>query len=148
MINNKIYKQIEISSPVEKIWKALTDPKKIKVYLFGTNTTCDWKKGSEILFHGKHEGTTYLDKGIITEIEKNKTLSYTYLSSFSNLEDIPENYSWISFSVTRNKNKSILSMEMDNFQSEENRKHASSSWDQVLGMLKNLVEKEYLQLQS
>ena len=34
---------VEINSSKEKIWEVLTNPEKIKVYLFGTETITDWK---------------------------------------------------------------------------------------------------------
>lgn len=45
---------IEISADKAKVWDALTNPEKIKIYLFGTETLTDWKTGSEIIFQGEY----------------------------------------------------------------------------------------------
>ncbi|MBX3257916.1 MAG: hypothetical protein KF862_27545 [Chitinophagaceae bacterium] len=38
---------VEINADRAKVWDALINPEKIKMYLFGTKTVTDWKKGSE-----------------------------------------------------------------------------------------------------
>ena len=43
---------IKINTKAEKVWRILTDPEKIKIYLFGTETTTVWNVGSPILFQG------------------------------------------------------------------------------------------------
>ncbi len=54
--NLKVSKSIEVNSNVKKVWDALTNPGKIKVYLFGTETITDWQIGSPIIFQGEYEG--------------------------------------------------------------------------------------------
>ena len=65
----------------QRVWKALTDPREIKEYLFGTNTTTDWKPGSAITYSGEYEGKLYEDKGIIVDVRENELLHTTYFSS-------------------------------------------------------------------
>jgi len=69
---------IEINSKAGKVWEVLTDPQKIKVYLFGTETVTDWKIGSSILFQGEYNGQEYQDKGNVLGKIENKILEYTY----------------------------------------------------------------------
>ena len=54
--NLKVSKSIEVNSNAKKVWDALTNPGKIKVYLFGTETITDWQIGSPIIFQGEYEG--------------------------------------------------------------------------------------------
>ena len=61
---------IKINTKAEKVWRILTDPEKIKIYLFGTETTTVWNVGSPILFQGDYNGQRYKDKGtVIKNIE-------------------------------------------------------------------------------
>ena len=60
---------VDLKASAEKVWDALTDPAKIKQYLFGTDTECDWRVGSRIYYRGEWEGKHYEDKGEILEIE-------------------------------------------------------------------------------
>lgn len=90
---------IEINVPADTLWYGLTEPKIISEYLHGTETITDWKVGSKITFQGEYDGKTYKDGGVIKEFIPNKKISYTYWSSFTGLEDKPENYSLVTYEV-------------------------------------------------
>ena len=70
-----VTQSIEINAAKEKVWDALTNPEKIKVYLFGTDTLTNWKAGSEIIFQGEYQGQQYKDKGTIVDIKKRRTFA-------------------------------------------------------------------------
>ena len=71
----------------------------VKQYFFGSNQKTDWKVGSQIIWTGEYEGTTYVDKGVVLEYLPNEKLSYSYLSSLSGLEDKSENYLLVAYEV-------------------------------------------------
>jgi uncharacterized protein YndB with AHSA1/START domain len=52
------------------VWKALTDPKAIKRYMFGADVTSEWREGSAIAWRGEFEGKAYEDKGTILQIKR------------------------------------------------------------------------------
>ena len=55
MDKNLIAKQsITINAKAENVWEVLTNPEKIKIYLFGTETITDWKVGSSIIWPMSH----------------------------------------------------------------------------------------------
>ena len=140
MTEYKIEKTIEIDASVQKVWNGLTNPEIIKQYMFGTETLCDWKEGSEIIFQGNYEGTTYKDKGIIQKIIAEKFLQYTYLSSFSGLEDKPENYHLITYELHEQDNKTKLKLKQENIHNQEAQEHAGKNWDFVLLKIKEILE--------
>lgn len=39
---------ISLDAKPSKVWEALTNPKFIKQYMFGTEVTSDWKEGNPI----------------------------------------------------------------------------------------------------
>lgn len=137
-----INKEIELSATSTQVWQALTTPQLIKQYLFGTNAVSEWKEGSSIEFRGSYEGTTYVDKGVILDFEPGKNLKYSYLSSFSNLEDTPENYSILTFTLTTTHHTTTLRLTQENILNEKSAEHSAKSWEMVLAQLKNVVEKE------
>jgi uncharacterized protein YndB with AHSA1/START domain len=109
--------------------------------LFGTEAISDWKKGSSITFRGEWEGKSYEDKGTITDIEEGKFLRYTYWSSMSGKEDVPENYANVSYEVRSiDNNKTELTIVQDGNQSEQSRDHSESNWGTVLDNLKKMLE--------
>jgi uncharacterized protein YndB with AHSA1/START domain len=131
---------IEINASIKKVWDALVNPEIIKQYLFGTETVTDWKVGSPIIFQGVYEGVAYKDKGTILELIPEKKLKYDYWSSFSKLEDIPENYQQISFELLNKNGKSILSLTQENFPDQTAKEHSEANWRMVLDQIKKIVE--------
>ncbi len=59
-----------INASSSRVWEALTDPKLIKQYLFGTEVSTDWKVGSPITYRGVWNGREYEDKGRIIKTRK------------------------------------------------------------------------------
>lgn len=137
--NHQSKYQTIIKAPIDKVWEALTNPKIVKQYFFGTNQETDWNVGSKISWTGEYEGTPYVDKGVVLEYLPNKKLSYSYLSSWSGLDDKPENYLLVSYEVTQTENGTELIITQSNYD-EEKAKHSSENWKIVVDGLKNLIE--------
>lgn len=139
--NLKVSKSIIIDSNVEQLWEALTDPEIIKEYLFGTETITDWKIGSSIIFQGEYDGHQYVDKGIVIEYRKNELLQYNYWSGFSGLEDIPENYAIITYSINENSyNQLNFTWTQEGFANEQGLQHSEQMLDGMLNQIKRIVE--------
>lgn len=130
----------DIDAPVSSVWDALVNPVKIKKYLFGTDTHCDWKVGSSLRFTGEWEGKQYEDKGTILAIEPEKLLRYNYWSGFSGTPDVLENYQVVTFKLIPAGNKTLLHLTQQNIRSEEAKAHSEENWKMVLNSLKELVE--------
>jgi uncharacterized protein YndB with AHSA1/START domain len=136
-----VSKSIDISAPVSKVWDALTNPEIIKEYLFGTETITDWQVGSDIIFQGEYEGHTYKDKGIIQENRENDLLSYSYWSSFSGLEDQPDNYSLVTYTLVPNGDSTTFTWTQKGFATEEGYKHSEGGMEEFLKGIKAIVER-------
>lgn len=133
---------IVINASAEKVWETLTNPKKIKKYLFDTDTITDWKKNSPIIFQGEYQGQHYRDKGRVLEIKKNELIRYSYWSGFSGLEDIPENYSTISYTIEELEDDKVkFTWMQEGFGSEEGQKHSQESLHELLVEIKKIAEK-------
>lgn len=130
----------EINAPVSKVWHALIDPAQIKQYLFGTNASSDWKKGSSITYSGEWNGKAYTDKGTIIEIIPDRLLHTTYFSGMSGKEDKPENYANVIYRVEPYGTGTIVSVEQDNIDNEEGQEHMKQNWGMVLDSMKKLLE--------
>lgn len=94
-----ISESVVVNTDAKKVWEALTNPAIIKDYLFGTETITDWKVGNPIIFQGEYNGHKYKDKGVILEFKPLETLTYSYWSGFTGLDDKPENYAKVSYHV-------------------------------------------------
>jgi len=135
-----VTQSIEINAAKEKVWDALTNPEKIKVYLFGTDTLTNWKAGSEIIFQGEYQGQQYKDKGTIVDIKKDGLLQYTYWSGFTGLEDKPENYSLVTYKLVSVSGKTVLTLTQAGFSNEQAQQHSQTSWANVLQQIKQMTE--------
>ncbi|HQQ94212.1 MAG TPA: SRPBCC family protein [Bacteroidia bacterium] len=141
-MNHNLYLDlnIRISAKADKVWDALVNPEKIKLYLYGTKAFSKWKKGSELLFTGEFQGKHYTDKGIILELEAEKMFSYTYWSGFSGSEDKAENYSTIVFELEKAEDGVVLYLRQLGFASVQAKEHSEKAWQSVLQQIKQLVE--------
>ncbi|MEP7146236.1 MAG: SRPBCC family protein [bacterium] len=138
----EVSNSIDINADSTKVWKALTDPEIIKDYLFGTETVTDWKPGSEVVFQGEYEGKKYRDHGIVKENVENKLLSYTYWSGMSGLEDKPENYSLITYTLKPiEDNITTFTWTQKGYADEDSYNHTMNGMDDFLKKIKEVVEK-------
>jgi len=132
---------VRIYSTSEKLWDVLTNPEKIKIYLFNTNVKTSWIEGSPIIFQGEYQGIEYIDKGNVLKFIPDQLLKYNYWSSFSGLEDEIENYSLITYQLeVVDKNSLIFSWHQQGFSNEDGRCHTQDGLDAILQQIKKLAE--------
>ena len=136
-------KTVTINATRGEVWKALTDPQKVKQYMHGTEVSTDWKEGSPIAWRGEWKGRSYEDKGTVLEVQPQKRLSYTHWSPMGGSEDKPENYHTVTYELAGEGGKTELTLSQDNNAShEEASKMANDNWGPVLNGLKETVEKQ------
>jgi uncharacterized protein YndB with AHSA1/START domain len=131
---------VAIHAPLAKVWQALTDPEMIRQYFYDTEVITDWKVGSPIVWKGEWEGKEYQEKGTILKSEPQRLLQYTYLSSFSGLEDVPENYANITYELEEDDGTITLTVRQENIADENAREQSEKNWAMLLGNLKQLLE--------
>lgn len=131
--------QTIIKAPTNKVWDALTRPEIVKQYFFGSNQETDWKPGSSIIWTGDFEGKSYTDKGVVLDFHPNERLSYSYLSSWSDMEDKPENYLLVTYELKEVPDGTELTITQSNYD-EEKAKHSAANWATVIDGLKKIVE--------
>jgi uncharacterized protein YndB with AHSA1/START domain len=137
-----VSKSIVVNAAPGKVWEALTNPEIIKEYLFGPETITDWKAGSEIVFQGEYNGIKYRDKGVVQKNVLQELLSYRYWSAFSGLEDKPENYSLVTYSlVDKGNNQTELTWAQQGFATREGYQHSMSGMDAFLKHIKDIIER-------
>jgi uncharacterized protein YndB with AHSA1/START domain len=140
-----VSQSIEINAASPKVWEALTNPEIIKEYLFGTETITDWKVGSEIIFqgvYGENKEYSYRDRGVIREFVPHQSISYTYWSGFSGLEDKPENYSLVTYTLAANNGTTTFTWTQKGFATEEGYHHSLTGMKEFLEKIKGIVERE------
>jgi uncharacterized protein YndB with AHSA1/START domain len=133
---------IEINAPASLVWTSLTSPEIIKKYFFGTEATSTWKVGDPIKFSGSYHGIPYEDKGVILEVNPYKTFRYTYWSSMSGIEEKPENFVAITYSLREINGVTTLIVAQENMPDEKRRSTSEQTWSKVLSNLKDVIQEQ------
>lgn len=132
---------ITVSVPIAKVWGALTSPRMIKQYMFGTDVVSDWKEGGSIVWRGEWEGRKYEDKGTILQLKSNEMIQYTHFSPLSGQSDVPENYHTVTVHLSSDGRQTTVSLAQDNNATEQAREHSEKNWKMMFEDLKKLLEK-------
>jgi len=135
-----ILKSIYINSTPIIVWEVLTNPEMIEQYFTGAKTMTNWEIGSEIIFVHIYEKQEFKNKGVILDFNPEHLLSYTYWTAFSKTEDRPENYTTITYALTRVDDITKLTLKQTNFKSVEWFQGLETGWNTVLAKIKELAE--------
>jgi len=140
---------IHINAPAAAVWNALTNPAQTKEYMFGCETVSDWKQGSELLWKGSYQGKEMVFvKGSIKAIEPGKYLEYTTIDPNSGIEDIPENYLTVTYSLTESNGETELTVTQGDYskvgdgQKRYDETVAGGGWMPILEAIKKLIEEK------
>jgi uncharacterized protein YndB with AHSA1/START domain len=139
--DSTISKSVDINSDTSRVWDTLINPEKIRQYFTGAETVTDWQIGSQIAFIHNYDGKEFINKGVILNFATNRLLQYTYWTAFSNTEDKPENYTTITYSLTKMNHKTKLTLTQTNFKNEEWYRALEIGWDTVLIKIKEISER-------
>ncbi|HRF38891.1 MAG TPA: SRPBCC domain-containing protein [Saprospiraceae bacterium] len=132
--------QLTINAPVERLWAALTQPELVKQYFFGTDLVTTWEPQTPIYFRGEWEGKPYEDKGRVLSFVPLQSLAYNYFSSWSDVEDKPENYQIIRYRVKPLGAKTVLFIEQHNIDTIDKKVHSLQNWKGLMVEIKKLLE--------
>lgn len=80
---------IVINALVGVVWDVLTDPARIKLFMYDLDVRTDWQVGSPIVWKGEQDGKAYEDKGVILACDWPRLLRMTRWSPLWGTEDIP-----------------------------------------------------------
>jgi uncharacterized protein YndB with AHSA1/START domain len=136
----KLTVQRTIHAPIEKVWDGLTNPEVVKQYFFGSQLVTTWQPNTPIIFKGEWEGKPYEDKGTVLKFVPLKMLAYDYHSSWSDLEDRPENYQIITYRVKSKGQSTVLSISQRNIDTLEKKVHSTKNWGGLMVTLKEMME--------
>jgi len=92
-----------------------------------------------IIFQGEWEGKSYQDNGVVQEYIPYQKLAYSYLSNWSGLPDVRENYLLISYEVKKVTEGTVLTITQGNYDAEK-AKHSEENWAQIVDAMKKLIE--------
>jgi uncharacterized protein YndB with AHSA1/START domain len=138
-----INKQMTINAPAAKVWKILTEPALMKDWVSDSDIDVfvDGQAGGSILFKGSLHGMDYEDRGRILAFDPEQKFQYSHLSKISELPDIPENYSVVTFLLNSRGATTEVTLRQENFVTWTIFKHWEFYWNTTLKLIKDLCEK-------
>ncbi len=92
--------QLAIKASPETVWNLLTDPEAVKLWQYGSLLTTTWEPGTRIHFRSEWEGQVFEQWGPVIEVTAPKFLKYSLFAPRPDLADTPENYFYMSYSLT------------------------------------------------
>ncbi len=139
---------IIINAPVSVVWGALVNPEQTKKYMFGCEALSDWKVGSPLLWKGEYEGKEMIFvKGHIVDIQPENFLAYTAIDPNSTIDDTPENYLTVTYTLSSEKGQTTLTVTQGDYNivAEGERRYQETynngeGWNPILREIKKLVE--------
>ena len=132
--------RIMINATLQKVWDTLTKPEFVKLWQYGSNLQTNWEVGSKIKFVTEWEGKLFEQWGTVLEFTPKTKLRYSLFAPRPDLEDKPENYFNMIYSLTSDAGQTKLEIIQ-----EDNRPNAVQEDEQgeenpVLNMLKQVAE--------
>ncbi|PTS98766.1 hypothetical protein DBR11_13995 [Pedobacter sp. HMWF019] len=138
-----IQKTVLINATTRSVWDTLTTPSLIQQWIHDTpvEIQTDWKVGSSLIMSGDLHGILFSNSGKILAFERNVKLSYSFLSSLSNLPDIVESHCILEFSLVPEDHKTRLNLTISNFPDQVIRKHLELYWGPTLELIRKKSRK-------
>jgi uncharacterized protein YndB with AHSA1/START domain len=128
---------VDVPAPAAAVWATLVDPG--ATWMVGARVTSTYAVGDPITFDGEWDGKPFQDRGEIVEIDPPRLLRYTHYSPLSGQPDVPENYHHLTFTLEEHAGSTVVSLEQDGNGSAQEASHATATWEQVLGALRDAV---------
>lgn len=139
-----VEKVIIIQSRVDRVWAALTRPELMVQWMseFDLTITTTWEPGSPFVTRGDMHGILFEATGTVLIFETEHVLTYSHLSSLSQLADEPGNYCILEFRLAPVNNDTELTLTLRNFPTESIYRHMVFYWNVALGLLKRFAEEQ------
>jgi uncharacterized protein YndB with AHSA1/START domain len=132
---------VKIIAPKRKVWLALTVPDLVKQWQYGSDLLTTWEVGTPIVFRNEWNGQVFEQKGNVLEFVPESRLKYTLFFPHADLQDVPENYFFMTYELTESEGvTSLLVRQEDPRPSPPNESTGGDEGPDVLSQLKELVE--------
>ncbi len=125
-----------IHSPIDRVWRALTDPEDIAKYMMGAQVTTDWKAGSAITWKGEWKGKAFEDTGRVLTATEPDLLKCSHSSKTA--EGAAEEHV-ITIELKEVGGATPLNLTQDNHATQEASDHAAENWTMMLDGLKKML---------
>ncbi len=138
---------VEIRAPRADVWRALTDPDRIREYFMGNaEVQTTWRVGDPITFRGEWNGQAFEDKGEIVAFEPEREIAYSHFSPMMGKPDTPENYHLVDITLDGGADATTVTLEQSNLtggvtdEDRAAREQFEQNWQEMLDGLRGTAE--------
>lgn len=132
---------VHIEATRDAVWTALTDPRCVKQWQYGSVLETDWSVGSPIRFTTEWEGQTLEQWGTVLAVEAPTEVRYSLFAPRPGLEDRPEHYFTMTYRLAVEGGGTILTVIQDDPRPGSGEGELDESGDNpILAALKQVAE--------
>lgn len=131
---------ILINASKQRVWDILTKPEFIKLWQYGSDVRTTWEAGTEIRFRTEWQGTVFEQWGRVLEIVPTEIVRYSLFAPRPDLEDKPENYFVMRYSLQEEDGKTRLEITQEDNRPGAVQEAPQGEENPILQSLKTLAE--------
>lgn len=132
--------RIVINAPLQKVWDTLTKPEFVKLWQYGSDLQTNWEVGRKIKFMTESEGKIFEQWGTVLEFNPTTKLRYSLFAPRPDLEDKPENYFTMVYSLTSAGKQTKLEIIQEDDRPNAVQEEEQGEENPILNMLKQVAE--------
>jgi uncharacterized protein YndB with AHSA1/START domain len=132
--------RITINAAQQKVWDTLTKPESVKRWQFGSDLQTNWKPGIKIKFVTEWEGKIFEQCGTVLEFAPTKKLRYNLFAPRPDLEDKPENYFEMTYTLKDENGQTKLEIIQEDNRPNAVQEKVQGEENPILKMLKEIAE--------
>jgi uncharacterized protein YndB with AHSA1/START domain len=129
-----------INATAQTVWQVLTQPEHVKKWQFGSDLITDWRIGSSIRFSTDWQGTIFEQWGEVIAFQANQHLAYSLFAPRPDLEDLPENYFKMTYTLSTENQQTRLEILQDDHRPNAKQEAPQGEENPILKGLKDLAE--------
>lgn len=134
-----VTQNITINTSPDKVWETITNPELTIRYMYNCKIETVWKPGSTFNWRDASTGKLMV-VGSLVEIEPGRKIEYTTFDPNGKLEDIPENYSRVTYELAEEENSTLLSVRQENYPAVHSPEDMAKGWEYALEGIKQTAE--------
>ncbi|MCL2597147.1 MAG: SRPBCC domain-containing protein [Paludibacter sp.] len=132
---------IKINASLRKVWDIINKPEFVKLWQYGSDLQTNWKVGSKIKFVTEWEGEIFEQWGTVLEFTPTSKLRYSLFAPRPDLEDKPENYFEMIYSLTADNGQTKLEIIQKDNRPNAVKEDEQDGENPILSMLKQIAER-------
>lgn len=133
--------RVTIDASLEAVWAALTRPRYVERWQYGSHLDTDWKVGRPLRFTTEWEGQVYEQWGTVISFDEPTTLRYSLFAPRPDVADVPENYFTMTYELQRDADMTTVTItQLDPRVEGDDTQHEDDATNPVLLALRDVAE--------